>query len=55
MDPNRYALLKTGEGEIYAKVDESVVGKHKGDDGGTLGVEGDLQVSMQTRLRCFFW
>ena len=53
MDPNRCALLKTGEGEIYAKVDESVVRKHKGDDGGTFGVEGCVQEATQTRMRCF--
>ena len=53
MDPNLRAVLKTGEGEIYAKVDESVVGKHKGDDGGTFGVEGGVQKATQTRMRCF--
>jgi hypothetical protein len=49
MDPNLRALFKTGEGDINAKVDESVVEKHKGGDGGTFGV----QESTQTRLRCF--
>jgi len=53
MDPNRCALLKTREGVIYAKVGESVVGKHKGDDGGTFGVEGGVQKATQTRMRCF--
>jgi hypothetical protein len=53
MDPNLRTLLKTGEGEIYANVDESVVGKHKGDDGGTFGVEGGVQEATQTRMRCF--
>ena len=53
MDPNLRAVLKTGEGEIYAKVDESVVGKHKGDDEGTFGVEGGVQNATQTRMRCF--
>ena len=38
---------------IYAKVGESVVGKHKGDDGGTFGVEGGVQEATQTRMRCF--
>jgi hypothetical protein len=53
MDPNRCALLKTGEGEIYAKVDKSIVGKHKGDDGGTFRVEGGVQEATKTRMRCF--
>ncbi len=53
MNPNLRALCKTGEGEINAKVDEIVVGKHKGNDGGTFGVEGCVQESTQTRLRCF--
>ena len=53
MDPNRCALLKTREGVIYAKVGESVVGKHKGDDEGTFGVEGGVQNATQTRMRCF--
>ena len=29
------------------------MGKHKGDDGGTFGVEGGVQESTRTRLRCF--
>jgi hypothetical protein len=29
------------------------VGKHKGDDGGTFGVEGCVQKATQTRMRCF--
>ena len=39
--------------EINANIDKSVVGKHKGDDGGTFGVEGGVQESTKTRLRCF--
>ncbi len=50
MGPNIRALYKTGKGEINAKIDQSVVGKHKGDDGGTFGVEGGVQAS---RLWCF--
>ena len=53
MDPNRCALFKTGQGEICATVGESVVGKHKGGDGGTFGVEGGVQKATQTRMRCF--
>ena len=53
MDPNVIAVIKTGEGEINTKVDESVVGKHKRNDGGTFGVEGGVQESTRTRLRWF--
>jgi hypothetical protein len=40
MGPNIRALCKTGEGKINAKIDQSVVGKHKGGNGGIFGVEG---------------
>ncbi len=53
MDPNVIPVIKTGEGEIHTKVDKSVVGKHKGDDGRTFGVEGGVQESTRTRLRWF--
>jgi hypothetical protein len=53
MGPNIRALQRTGKEEINANIDKSVVGKHKGDDGGTFGVEEGVQESTQTRLRCF--
>ena len=53
MYPNIRAVVKTGEREINAKVDKSIVGKHKWDDGGTFGVEGGVQKATQTRMRCF--
>jgi hypothetical protein len=53
MYPNIRAVVKAGEREINAKVDKSIVGKHKGDNGGTFGVEGGVRESTQKRLRCF--
>ena len=53
MGPNIRALQRTGKEEINANIDKSVVGKHKGDDGGTFGVEGGVQKATQTRMRCF--
>jgi hypothetical protein len=52
MGPNIRALNRKEKGEIKANIDKSVVGKHKGNDRGTFGVEGGLQESTQTRLRC---
>ena len=47
------AYFKKRKGEIKASTDQSVGGKHKGDDRPTFGVEGGVQESTKRRLRCF--
>ena len=53
MRPNNRAVKAREVEKIEANTDQSAVGKHKGDDGGTFGVEEGVQESTQTRLRCF--